>query len=230
MGANAQETLSILENLYAILKYIYEILSPILELTKIGIAGISLIVTVVSAVVTTVIALIFWALKAYPVYKLAKKLNYKYAILAWMPILGDVFRNYVLATMVGDKPFTMFGGKITIQNRTYSFLICLGIYLFGTPLITALIGILNVLPGIGQILGVVTSLLYLLPAVALVMMNIVYINDIADRFDADKQANRNAAILVSILDAIGTHGLAETVYMYILARKDPLPQEICEAE
>ena len=189
-------------------------------------SAFSIVGVFITAAALSAAMLLLWLLEAIPTYKLAKKLNYQYAALAWIPFRYVL--HYVQIAMVGDKPFELFEKKLTVQNRSLTFLVYLGIDLFGSMLITSLIAILGVLPGIGPVISALSTVLYLAPYVAMAMMDFVYIKDIGDRFKEDKQGNINASIVVVLLDNLVTFGLAKIVYLYTLLKKDPIPLEISD--
>lgn len=233
MDAITSELISSTEGIESLLVALNDLLSNFEVIFSFFAVIVQFIMSVFSivGVFITVAALIaamllLWLLEAIATYKLAKKLNYKYAALAWIPFRYVL--HYVQIAMVGDKPFELFDKKLTVQNRSLTFLVYLGIDLFGSMLITSLIAILGVLPGIGPIISALSTMLYLAPYVAMAMMDFVYIKDIGDRFKADKQGNITASIVVVLLDNLATSGLARIVYLYTLLKKDPIPLEISD--
>jgi hypothetical protein len=103
------------------------------------------------------------------------------------------------------------------------------IHYFGNTLITMLVAILNVIPGLGQILSALSTLLYLAPYVAVAFMNYVFFRDILDCFNEDKKSNVATSVVITLLDELVTQGLVRFVYYIILLFKDPLPQKTVEA-
>ena len=233
MDAITSELISSTESIESLLVALSDLLSNfgvIFSLLGVIVQFIMSVFSIVGVFITVaaLIAamLLLWLLEAIATYKLAKKLNYEYAALAWIPFRYVL--HYVQIAMVGDKPFELFDKKLTVQNRSLTFLVYLGIDLFGSMLITSLIAILGVLPGIGPIISALSSVLYLAPYVAMAMMDFVYIKDIGDRFKADKQGNITASIVVVLLDNLATFGIAKIVYLYTLLKKDPIPLEISD--
>ena len=216
-------------DLVTTLEEIYEGLYYGLGIAELGIAGVvlvwGLIVAVVGFCVSTFLSVLRWVLEAYPTYKLAKKVGYAHAYLAWIPIFGSYCRLFVLAGMPGDRPFEAFG-KFKMKSRGLAFWLYLAIVVFGGTLITAIIGILNVIPIIGQVIGTFTSLLYLLPWAITTVMEYVFLKDVLDLFKEDEKANRTASIVVTLLDSLATFGFARTIYLYTLLKRDPLPQPV----
>lgn len=202
-----------------------------ISLGELGIGGTILLVGLITSIITAVISFIFqfiiYVLEAFPVYKLARKTGRKCAWLAWIPVFGSYFRLYVLADIAGDKELVFFG-KFKLKNRPLSFWMYVGIDLFGSTLITAVIGILQVLPVIGQIIGALSTLLYLVPPVAKAFIEYAYLRDVLNIFKEDKKANNTASIVVTALDALATFGFARVVYLYTILKHDPIPEKVME--
>lgn len=216
------------------LEEIYESLYYGLGIAELGVAGIILMITIIGAivgfVVSCVVTFVIWLVESIPTYKLAKKLDYQYAYLAWIPFFGSYFRLYVLTAMVGNKPFDLFDGKIKIQSRTMSFWCYVAIALFGGAIISMVIGILGFIPILGQIVSILGTFAYFLPPVATGLMQYVFIKDVLDLFKEDKKANRTAAIVITVLDSTVTFGLARAIYLWTITKLEPLPQQTVEAE
>ena len=132
--------------------------------------------------------------------------------------------------MVGNKPFDLFDGKIKMQSRTMSFWCYVAIALFGSAIISAAVAILGFVPIVGQIIGLVSAILYLLPPVAVGMMQYAYIRDVLDMFKENRKSNRTAAIVISVLDSIATFGLARAIYLWTLLKTEPIAQQTVEAQ
>lgn len=210
---------------------LYEMLFYGLGIAELGLTGAilvgAIIVAIATAVVGFVVSLVVFILEAIPLYKISRKMGRKNAWLvwlSWLPVIGGYFSAYVLADIPGDKPVKLVG-KVEIKSRSMSFWMYTGIGLFGSALITAVIGIINVVPVIGQIVGAFASLLYLVPAVAMAWLEYVYLRDVLDIFSPDRKANNTAAIVVAVLDALVTFGLARAFYLYTVMNKAPLPRE-----
>ena len=184
--------------------------------------GIIVIVALaVTAIVAFLIALTFYLTEAYATYKLSKKLGRSLCLLAWVPILGKYFRTLVICDMT-DAPFKALG-KINIQNRRVSFLLYLIILILGNTLITVFVAAVNVLPGMGQIISAVSTLLYLIPIVATTYMEFVYLRDAMDLFRVDRKSNRTWALIATIADQLATRGFGRVVCLFMLLKKEPLP-------
>lgn len=212
------------------LEEIYESLYYGLGIAELGIFGVMLMAAIIGAIISAVVSfittLIIWLVEAFPTYKLAKKVGCNKAFLAWIPILGNYFRMYVLVTMVEDTPFELFGGKIKIENRSLSFWLYVAISYFGVALITALVSLLTVIPVIGTVIGSISSLLYLLPPVVTGLMEYVYLKDVLDLFKEDKKSNSTASIVVTVLDSFVTFGLARAIFLCTMLKTEPLPKAI----
>ncbi|MBQ6823608.1 MAG: hypothetical protein IJP27_03055 [Clostridia bacterium] len=218
MNSSYDEFIEVMQSIYDALFLGYGI-------AEMSISGIILLIAVIGAICSAVFSLIVWILEAVPVYKLAKKAGRKWAMLAWVPIFGSYFRLYVLTDIPGNQELTFFGSeKFKISSRPLSFWIYVGIKVFGTGLITALIGILNLIPIIGQIIGGISSLLYLVPAAACGIMEYAYLRDVLNLFKPDQKANRTAAIVVTVLDSLATLGFARVIYLYTVLKYNPLPR------
>ena len=219
---------SFFDSLNGMLDGAYETLAIILGITSLSISAFTLIVTGITALISFLVSVAIYILYAIPTYNLAKKMNRKWAILAWMPIFKKYFRMYVFSDIAGDKDFTLFGGKIRTKSRHLTFWIYLAVHLFGNTLITAIIAVCNIVPGIGQVVGAMTSVLYLLPTVVCAFMEYAYLRDILDTFKANKKANSTTAIIISVIDALIWGDIAKTIYLYTLLKLDPLPPEEIE--
>ena len=217
------EVFSILEESNEGLDSISSILSSISEIAGMGFVGVLIIVAIVSAIVSFVVSIILWILGAIPVYKLATKMNRKNAWLAWVPIFGSQFRLWVLSDIAGDKPFTVFNGKITVKSRSNSFWIYLAINYLGGAVVTAVVGVFST---IIPIMGSLSAVLMLVPTVACAIMEYVYLRDVLDIFKEDKKSNQTTAIVVTALDSLVTFGFARIIYLYTLLKYQPLPQVV----
>ena len=193
-------------------------------------ASISIILSFLAIilVVCGTIALLSWILQAIPTYKLAKKAGYKNAFIAWIPIFGNYFRIYALSAIAQDKPFEL--GKLKIGNRSTSVWIYTAIGLFGTTVISSLVAILGSIPVIGQIISLFATFLLFVPSIVMAIMEYVYIKDVADTFKQDKNSNRTASILVTVLDHVATVGFARAIYLFTLLKYDVIVPEVIQAE
>lgn len=216
-------------NIVDMLEELYEGLYYGVGIANMGVAGVTLIVSVIAALVAAIfgfmVSLLVFVLEAIPLYKIAKKLNKKSAWLVWLgwlPVVGGYISTYVFADIPGDKPVKLTD-KMIIQNRLMSFWIRCGIGLFGTSLITVFICIISFIPVLGQIIGAFSTMLYLVPAAAIAWIEYVYICDVLDIFNPNQRSNRNAAIVIAVLDSVVTFGLARAFYLYTVMNKEPLP-------
>lgn len=189
-------------------------------LLNLGITGVAILVAIISAIVAFVTWVVVYVVGGIPVYSIAKKTNTEGAILAWVPVFTSYFRTYLLAKVPGNKPFEIFGKKI--ESRSNAFWIYLGIRLAGPTLITIAISIASVIPIAGIFISAFGSMLYLIPPVATAIMEYVFLKDILDMFKEDEKSNNTAAIVVTVLDALVTGGLAQSIYLYSIIKKEPL--------
>ncbi len=196
-----------------------------------AITGVVLTILMVSLAIALVISAVVYVCSAFPLYKLAKKLNRPYAWLAWVPIFSVYFRTYVLADLAGDKELVIIPDKIVIKNRQTSFWIYLGIGVLGGAIVGTFIGIVSVIPVIGWILSMFGVILALLPAICLGFMDYAYLRDALDIFKEDKQSNKTTSIIVTLLDFLVTSGIARIVILFTLLKREPIPENTvnCEA-
>jgi len=218
------------------LEELYELLYYGLGIAELGISGALLIYGIVAAVVAAifsfVVSLLLFILGAIPLYKIAKKLQRPSAWLvwlSWLPVIGGYCGTYVLADIPGDQPLRLTAAK-SIENRKLSFWIRVGIAVFGSAIVTAFIGILNLIPVLGQVAGALSTVLYLAPTVAVAWIEYAYVRDVLDIFNPDRKKNNTAAIVVAVLDAVATMGFARAFYLYTVMNKDPLPAEEAPVE
>lgn len=189
-----------------------------------------MIIPLIGMLLSLVFGVVIYLLEAIPLYKLAKKNGRKLAWLAWIPVVGAYCRLYVLADIAGEKPFSMLNDKIRIAKRPMSFLVFLGVDLFGGLLINIALSIISIIPVIGWIIGLFGSLLHLVPAVFLAIMEYRYLYDAVNVFKGDRESNRKTSIIVTVLDALVTQGLARTIYLYTLLKYDPIPEPVVSEE
>ncbi len=203
-----------------ILEDIYESLYYGLGIAELGIVGVilmaTIIVSIVTAVVSFLVTVILWILEAIPLYKLAKKTNRKRAWLAWVPILGNYFRMYVLADIPGDKPFSIASRSI---SRNMAFWIYIGIDLFGVALVNVIVAIINFFI---PVVGLLALAFNLLPLVCAGFMEYIFLKDVLDVFKADEKSNKVASIVITVLDNLATLGFARLVYLYTLLKYKPI--------
>lgn len=220
------------ESILEALEELYEILYYGLGVAELGVAGVifigGLIASLVTAVVTALVTLLLFILEAVPLYKISKRMHRKHAWLvwlAWIPVVGPYINTYVLADVCGQKPVKLIK-DFRIESRLTAFLIFAGISLFGAAIITAIIGIVNVIPGLGQLIGAIGTLLYFVPPVAAGWIEYAFLRDVLDIFKADKKSNQIAAIVITAVDTLVTFGLARAVYLYTVMNKQPLPAQM----
>ncbi len=196
-----------------------------------AITGVVLTVLMISLAIALVISTVVYICSAFPLYKLAKKLNRPYAWLAWIPILGKYFRLYVLSDLAGDKELVVIPDKIVLKNRQMSFWIYVGIDVLGAAIVGTIIGIFSMIPVIGWIISMFAVILAFVPAVCLGFMDYAYLRDALDLFKEDKQSNKTTSIVVTLLDYLVTSGIAKIVVLFTLLKREPLPQDVinCEA-
>jgi hypothetical protein len=80
-----------------------------------------------------------------------------------------------------------------------------------------------VVPAVGQAIGAVATLLYLLPAAAMGVIEFVYLRDAINVFKPDEKSNRTHALIITILDSLITFGWARVLYLFTMRKMHPLP-------
>lgn len=193
-----------------------------------AITGVVLTILMISLAIAFVVSALVYIFSAFPLYKLAKKLNRPYAWLAWIPICARYFRTYVLSDLADNKELVIIPEKIVIKDRKMSFWIYVGINVLGGMLVGLASSILSLIPVIGPILCIPIALL---PAVCLGFMDYAYLRDALDLFKEDKQSNKTTSIVVTVLDHFIAAGIARIIVLFTLLKHDPLPQDVinCEA-
>ena len=204
--------------------------NPIEEFFSSGgaaITGVVLTILIIVMIVAFVLSTVTYVLSAFPLYKLAKKLNRPYAWLAWIPVVGAYCRTYVLCDLAGDKELVIIPDKIVIKDRKMSFLIYLGIVILGSAIVGTIIGVLSLIP----IIGWFSYILLLAPIVCAGFMEYAYLRDVLDIFKEDKQSNNTTSIIVTALDCLVTCGIARIVILFTLLKREPIAQNVvnCEA-
>lgn len=217
---DTQEVVSIFDRIIQVLNLGY-------KFADLGYAGIILLISIISAVVGFIFAVVQYLLASFPVYKISKKLGRKYAFLAWIPVLPQYFRMFVIADMAVDKPVSVFNGKITLKNRFTSFWIYLCIAICGNTIVDIISLFLNFIPGLGMLLSLATSVLSLAPTFVIALFEYAYFRDMLNIFKADKKSNNTTAIVVTVLDVF-LFGWAKVIYLYTMLKLEPIPQSDAE--
>ncbi len=208
---------------------ISEMMEELLEMLELGtgiaemsMISVILIITLVAFILKLIFSFILYIVEAIPLYKLGKKFSRKSAGLAWIPIFGKYIRLYCLADLCPEKKVRILDDRLTIKNRNTSFIIYLGVNIFGASLITALVLILGVIPGIGAIISSLSSVLYIIPVFFCGYIEYVYLKDLLDNLRADEHKNSTAAGVITICDVLVAGGLIRSIYLYTLLKYDPL--------
>ena len=202
------------------LESIYEDLLYGLGIAELGFAGVLFTIGIIMTILSFVLAIAIWIIEAIPLYKLAKKTARPMPWLAWVPFFSSYFRLYVIADIPGEKEVNLFN-KWKVADRRHAFWGYVGIRLFGGTLIGLLVAVCSfVIPLIGSL----SAVLYLVPAVATAIIEYIFLKDLLDVFKPDIKANNVTSIVITALDNTVTFGLARTVYLYTLLKLDPLPK------
>ena len=161
---------------------------------------------------------------AIPLFVVARHAKSKFAWLAWIPIFQDLFAVLVMWKASGKESFELFKGKFRIKNSIWMMLTYVLFDFCGDTIVWILIVIVNMIPGLGQLAGLIIWLLGYLPKFVMAMITYVYMRDLLDVFKPDKKKNQVHAAVVVILDALLTFGWARTIYLVTMMRKKPLPK------
>ena len=215
------------------LKELYNVLYYGLGIANLGVAGVVLIYGIIAGLVTAIfemlLSILLFVLQAFPLFKISRKVERKSAYLvwlSWLPVIGGYLSTYVLADIPGNKPLNLTN-KVSIQNRLLSFWMYIGIGVFGPTLITTFMGIFGIIPILGQILAFCSVILYIIPAAAVAWFEYAYLRDVLDVFNQNHNSNRNAAIIITVLDSLVTFGFARAFYLYTIINKEPLDRAQC---
>ena len=196
-------------------------LEDILDIVFSGYSVALIIFFAIIAVVALLLSIAYYLVEAYATYKLSKKLGRSMCILAWAPIFGRYFRTFVICDMT-DTTFKALD-RFKIPNRRNSFWLYLAILILGNSLITGFITVVNVLPGMGQIISAVSTFLYLIPVLVTRYMEFVYLRDAMDLFRVDRKSNQTWAFIATVAELLATQGVGRIVCLYSLLKKEPLP-------
>ena len=204
--------------------------SPFEEFVNNGglaITGAILTALVAIFVIALVIGAIVYILSAYPLYKLAKKLNRPYAWLAWIPIFSLYCRTYVLCDLAGDKELVIIPDKLVIKDRKMSFWIFVGISVLGGAIVGTISAFLSLIPIIGILLTIVLAFV---PMTCLGFMEYAYLRDVLDIFKENKQSNKTTSIIVTVLDKLVSSGIARIIVLFTLLKLEPVAQNVVNCE
>ena len=221
-----------LEEFSDILQELYEVLFLGVSIGSLGLSAASTVIAIVGAIIAAIVSVVcaiaIYIFKTIPVYVVAKKAGRRLAWLAWIPVFASYFRTFVLADTAGQKHVSFFNGKVTIKSRGMSFLAYVGILIFGSGLVTAIISLLSLIPVVGTIISPFAAILYLIPNVATAFLEYAYLKDVLDIFKENKKSNTTATIVITVLDNLATMGFAQTIYLYTLCSRkvQPIQQEI----
>lgn len=221
-GFIPEEYLDIYRSFNDLLAEISDTFSYGFNIAQLGLSGAILILSILAVLFSALIAILLFVVEAIPVYSLSKKLDRRFSFLAWIPVFSRYLRFFILCDLAGDKPFSVFGGKLKFKSRLLAFWIYLGFALGGNAIITLLMLFVNVIPYLGQILGGMASLLYLVPKAACGIIEFAMLRDLLDIFKPDRKSNKITAIVIAALDGVVFGGLAWNLYIYSLLKSQPL--------
>ena len=204
-----------LNDVESLVESVYEILSGSLGI-------VALIGAIISVLVSVILSIAQWILLAIPLYKLAVKTGRKYPWIAWIPIVGDYCRTFVLCDIPGEKEVVLFK-DFKIKSRMLAFWIWVGIFLFGKYVwnsVMTLLGGLLAFTGI----GVALAALKFVPNILIGFLEYVFLRDVLDTFKSDKKSNNIWAIVVTVIDLLLPWRFARTICLYTLLKREPLTE------
>ena len=188
-----------------------------------------------------------YVLNALPLYRIGKKLGYDKCFLPWIPV--SLIPFFVLGDLPGRKDFTVspkIDKFLKIGTRKKSYIIYIVLYvLFLAFTLTAGFGMMvfsflmeaGVLPEeLSMILMMAYMMVYLavifLAAGVFTALSItyyyVYLRDLIDIFKPDRENNKKLALILAITNMFAS-GLVIPIYLLILSKSEPLPEEPYEA-
>lgn len=195
----------------------------------------------------------FYLLYAIPLSRIGKKLGYDKNFLPWIPIT-DFFALYTLGDLPGIKDFSInpaFDRFLKIRTRKRSFIIYVTLSLTTIILPIALISIIFVIfmacillseqfnlrfaEPLALFFVVIGYILFIFSAIALsyitsaysIILHYVYLRDLSDILCPDKDNNKVTSLIIAIINSF-TAGFAIPIYLLILSKNDPLPEEPSE--
>lgn len=186
-----------------------------------GVLAVFLIVFAIIVGVLLLCSIALYIFNAVVVTKLAKKADYKYGALVWIPFVQEIIIKWVLMDMAGDKPFSLFGGKITFKDRKISFYILLGISVVNS-ILGVIIGVVSSIPVVGVILYLIGMIILYALTYASKLIDYVYLRDVGEIFKENKDGNRTVSIVVTVVDALITGTLARTIYLATMLKCQPV--------
>ena len=219
------DLLSFLQDAELSLETIVQIIMAISTIITLAIPAVSFTWGIVIAVAGALVTALCFFIEAVPLFVVAKKTKNPLcwiSFFAWIPVIGP-YISVFLTAIIPDTPVHIFW-KIKIKSRILSYLIYLAFMFGGNLIITTLIGILALIPIIGQILSIITPILYLIPLFVVLYLRYVYIRDVLDMFKADRKRNNAFALIVAIVDTALPLNPARGVCLMTLMFKKPLPK------
>ncbi len=184
-----------------------------------------------------------YVLNALPLYRIGKKLGYDKCFLPWIPV--PLIPFFVLGDLPGRKDFTVspkFDKFLKIGTRKKSYIVYIVLYVLYIALIMiAAFGmmIFPILMGAGVLaeeLAIGLMMIYMLIYMAFAFLSAgvftalaiiyyyVYLRDLIDIFKPDRESNRTLALILAITNMFAS-GLVIPIYLLVLSKSDPLPEE-----
>lgn len=188
-----------------------------------------------------------YVLNALPLYRIGKKLGYDKCFLPWIPV--SLIPFFVLGDISGRKDFTVspkIDKFLKIGTRKKSYIIYIVFYvLFLAFTLTAGFGMMafpflmeaGVLP---EELSMILMIAYMMVYLAVIFLfagvftalsiiyYYVYLRDLIDIFKPDRNSNKNLALILAVTNNFAS-GLVIPIYLLILSKSEPLPEEPYEA-
>ncbi|MBQ6947851.1 MAG: hypothetical protein IJN42_07365 [Clostridia bacterium] len=218
-----EEIIELLQSADGTFESLAAIITGIAALFSSALSVAGLAILLITALVSLVISLVYYLGRAIPTYAIAKKMNCSLAWLVWIPVFQDVLCVFVLYRISGKEDFTLLDGKFSIKQGNLVMLGYTLLYFFGGTIVTIIIALLNTFPVVGQVAGLLTSLAYLVPPVAMGIIEYVYLRDVLSLFKTDIKTVQTHSFIIAILDMLITAGFARSVYLFTLRKSTPVP-------
>lgn len=184
-----------------------------------------------------------YVLNALPLYKIGKKLGYDKLFLPWIPV--SIIPFFVLGDLPGRKDFTVspkIDRFLKIGTRKKSYILYIVLYVLFLAFVMISSCAMMVFPFLmeagvlAEELAIILMLAYMFIYIAVVFLSAgvftalsityyyVYLRDLLDIFKPDRSSNKTLALILAITNNFAS-GLVVPIYLLILSKSDPLPEE-----
>lgn len=217
-----EQIVELFESADGVLAAIGVVILAVISLIELLISVFGIAIIIAALLISVVIAIVTYLFRAVPLYTLGRKAKCKYAWLIWIPFFQDIISVFLMSKISGKEEFELFNGKLRIKQNLLVMLGYVMIYFFGATMVTFLVAVLNVIPGIGQVASLIATILYYVPAFTLAVIEYTYLRDLLGVFKPNEKKNQIHAFVIVILDTLLTHGWAGIIYMITMMRLKPL--------